>query len=602
MQNLSITKNTFYKFGLISDDAALIQKVDSENTHVIQSIKALQEPSHFRVLVVDYNFILKHDAFDYLKKKCTKLIFIFKDASINPTLFKNTPPDHVLFSEDFNEQIFIDQDQALIEKEQNAVYLNLAADLNTEYENIKMELEAKLDETKHDLLASRQKILDANIRTEAMRKILFSITQERDLHRIETILNDLLPASSKATWIKIVPEQQQKALEVELNQQLNTTFKFYSLPDHVIFFIKGDQKSFKKDDLNLFSKIKDVIEINYNREVNYTNLARTENIVRKAFDEFNHPMAVIDSSYTLIQANATFNRHASKKQLCYEVLFNTDKPCPNCHLGAKYSTEVNGAVFDVYSNPIAIDNNPTKLWINLYKNKTQEHHFEQRLNQTVKMKELGIISSSIAHELNNPIGGILSYLQLIQMDLAKDHAMTADIKAMVETTLRMKKIIEDLLIFSRINNFKDTDLYNMADLVQESLSIHEIHFKNENIKIVNHAAGSDVQLKISKAAFRDALHFIFNFYIEKIKTFRKSHSQKTGLVEVKFSTHKSSTTDQLNYYIEFQGNCGTLDEAEKSKDISLLALSKCLTDQNMHLEIAAPSENWISLKVIVQKS
>ena len=45
-----------------------------------------------------------------------------------------------------------------------------------------------------------------------------------------------------------------------------------------------------------------------------------------------------------------------------------------------------------------------------------------------------------------------------------------------------------------------------------------------------------------------------------------------------------------------------LDEAEKSKDISLLALSKCLTDQNMHLEIAVPKENWISLKVIIQKS
>lgn len=595
-------KDSFHKFGLVSDDNELIQRVDFENTHIIQSLKALIESPSFRVLIVDYDFLLKHNAFQALENKYNNLTFIFKNDSINPTLFKNTPPDRVLFSKNFTEQVFIDQDQAITEKEQNAVYLNLAADLNTEYENIKLELEAKLDETKHDLLASRQKILDANIRTESMRKILYSITQERDLHRIETILNDLLPASSKATWIKIVPEQKQQALELELNLQLNTTFKFYNLPDHVIFFIKGDQKSFKKDDLNLFSKIKDVIEINYNREVNYLNLARTENIVRKAFEEFNHPLAVIDSSYNLIQANAAFNRHASKKQLCYEVLFNTDKPCASCHLGTKYSTEVNGAIFDVYSNPLAIDNNPTKLWINLYKNKTEEHHFEQRLNQTVKMKELGIISSSIAHELNNPIGGILSYLQLIQMDLTKDHSMTADIKAMVDTTLRMKKIIEDLLIFSRTNNFKDTDLYNIAALIQENLSIHEMHFKNENIKIVNHAADSDLQLKVSKAAFRDALHFIFNFYIEKIKNFRKHHAQKTGLVEVKFSTHKSATSDQLNTYIEFQGNCGSLDETEKSKDISLLALSKCLTDQNMHLEIAAPSENWISLKVIVQKS
>ncbi len=596
MQNINSIITNSYKFCLISDNEKLIAQTDLDNIFVIKSLDQLKSLSAFRVIAADYNFILKHQVFDQLNNKFQRLVFIFNSPNekITPYLFKQIIPDQIIFTSDYTNQVFFEQDLVLTEAQQDLTYLNLAADLNQEYENIKLELENKLDETKLDLLASRQKILDSNIRIEAMRKILYSITQESDLHRIETILNELLPASSKATWIKIIPEHHKIDLEAELNHQLNTTFKAYALPHHVIFFIKGDQKSFKKDDLNLFAKIRDIIEINYNRELDYTNLARTENIVRKAFSEFNHPLAVIDSDYRIIQSNAAFKREITNGDKAPE--FTSGK------LGQKFTEKINGAIFDVSSNSIALDNNPTKLWINMYQNKTEEHYFEQRLNQTAKMKELGIISSSIAHELNNPLGGVLSYLQLVQMDLAKTNPFVTDIKAMIDTTLRMKKIIEDLLIFSRTTSLEDQGLYNVSELLQESLSIHEIHFKNENIKIVNLSEKAQLQLALSKTAFRDALHFIFSFYIEKIKAFRKINSQKTGLVEVKITPDQNHNSKETNYSIDFQGNCGHLDEAEKSKDISLLALSKCLTDQNMHLEIAVPQENWISLKVIIQKS
>ncbi len=596
MQNINSIITNSYKFCLITDNPALISQTDLDNVYVIQTLDQLKSLTPFRVIAADYNFILKHQAFDLLKNKFQRLIFIFNSAQekVTPYLFQHSLPDQMVFVQDYSNQVFFEQDLVLTETQQDLTYLNLAADLNQEYENIKSELENKLDETKLDLLASRQKILDSNVRSEAMRKILYSITQESDLHRIETVLNELLPASSKATWIKIIPDHNQQSLETELNDQLNTTFKSYELPNHAIYFIKGDQKSFKKDDLNLFAKIRDVIEINYNREVDYTNLALTENIVRKAFAEFNHPLAVVDSNYRIVQSNAAFKRDITNSDTAPEFTSGS--------LGQKFTEKINGAIFDVYSNSIALDNNPTKLWINLYKNKTEEHYFEQRLNQTAKMKELGIISSSIAHELNNPLGGVLSYLQLVQMDLAKNSPWTSDISAMIDTTLRMKKIIEDLLIFSRTTNLDDQGTYKVADLLQESLSIHEIHFKNENIKIVNLSEQADLSLPLSKTAFRDALHFIFSFYIEKIKAFRKISSQKTGLIEVKITPDQNHNAKEMNYSIEFQGNCGHLDEAEKSKDISLLALSKCLTDQNMHLEIAVPKENWISLKVIIQKS
>jgi hypothetical protein len=596
MQNINSIAENSYKFCLITDNADLISQTDLDNVYLITALAQLKTIKAFRVIAVDYNFILNNHTFDFLKNKYQRLIFIFNsaDEKIRPSAFKQSLPDQLVLMRDYSSQVFFEEDLLLTKAQQDLTYLNLVTDLNQEYENIKLELENKLDETKLDLLVSRQKISDSNTRIEAMRKILYSITQESDLHRIETVLNELLPSSSKATWIKIIPDHQKDALEIELNLQLNTTFKAYKLPHHLISFIKVDQKIFKKDDLNSFAKIRDIIEINYNRELDYTNLALTENIVRKAFAEFYLPLAVVDSQFHILQSNAAFER---------EITTNHTAPVfTSGQLGQKFTEYINGAVFDIYSNSITLDNNPTKLWINLYKNKTEEHYFEQRLNQTAKMKELGIISSSIAHELNNPLGGILSYLQLVQIDLPKNSPWMNDIQSMINTTLRMKKIIEDLLIFSRTTSLDDQKSYKVADLLQESLSIHEIHFKNENIKIVNLNENVQLNLLLSKTAFRDALHFIFSFYIEKIKAYRKINSQKTGLIEVKISPDQNHNTKEINSSIEFQGNCGQLDEAEKSKDISLLALSKCLTDQNMHLEIAVPKENWISLKVIIRKS
>ncbi|MBC7753446.1 MAG: hypothetical protein H7Z71_04350, partial [Moraxellaceae bacterium] len=414
MQNINADATNSYKFCLVTDNAELISQTDLDNVYVVESLIKLKQLAQFRVVAVDHSFILKHHAFELLKAKSQRLIFIFNSPSekVTPHLFKHSLPDQTLLMTEYTNQVFFEQDLVLTKNQQDLIYLNLSADLNQEYENIKSELENKLDETKLDLLASRQKILDSNIRIEAMRKILFSITQESDLHRIETVLNELLPASSKATWIKIVPHDKKTALETEINLQLKTNFKSFALPHHAIYFIKGDQKVFKKDDLNLFAKIRDIIEINYNRELDYTNLARTENIVRKAFAEFNHPLAVVDIHYRIVQSNAAFKRDIASGEQAPEFVSG--------QLGQKFTEKINGALFDVYSNSIALDNNPTKLWINLYKNKTEEHYFEQRLNQTAKMKELGIISSSIAHELNNPLGGVLSYLQLVQMDLPRD--------------------------------------------------------------------------------------------------------------------------------------------------------------------------------------
>jgi signal transduction histidine kinase len=65
-------------------------------------------------------------------------------------------------------------------------------------------------------------------------------------------------------------------------------------------------------------------------------------------------------------------------------------------------------------------------------------------------QDLGIITSSIAHELNNPIAGLLAALELLRMDEHWDEESFAQLTEMKQGALRCKQLIETFLGFSRL--------------------------------------------------------------------------------------------------------------------------------------------------------
>jgi PAS domain-containing protein len=72
-------------------------------------------------------------------------------------------------------------------------------------------------------------------------------------------------------------------------------------------------------------------------------------------------------------------------------------------------------------------------------------------NLTPSGQELGIISSSIAHELNNPIAGIQAALTLLQLDDSLNQEASQTLMEMKNGAMRCKQLIETFLGFSRAN-------------------------------------------------------------------------------------------------------------------------------------------------------
>jgi iron only hydrogenase large subunit-like protein/nitrogen-specific signal transduction histidine kinase len=93
---------------------------------------------------------------------------------------------------------------------------------------------------------------------------------------------------------------------------------------------------------------------------------------------------------------------------------------------------------------------------------------KQALKQSEKLAHMGQLSAGIAHELNNPLGVVIMYSNILLEESSAEDPVREDLKLIVEQAGRCKKIVAGLLNFARKNQVNH-QLINIKDLVNQSL-------------------------------------------------------------------------------------------------------------------------------------
>lgn len=93
---------------------------------------------------------------------------------------------------------------------------------------------------------------------------------------------------------------------------------------------------------------------------------------------------------------------------------------------------------------------------------------KQALKQSEKLAHMGQLSAGIAHELNNPLGVVIMYSNILLEESKTDDPVREDLKLIVEQAGRCKKIVAGLLNFARKNQVNH-QLISIKELAIHSL-------------------------------------------------------------------------------------------------------------------------------------
>jgi len=117
---------------------------------------------------------------------------------------------------------------------------------------------------------------------------------------------------------------------------------------------------------------------------------------------------------------------------------------------------------------------------------------QQALKQSEKLAHMGQLSAGIAHELNNPLGIVIMYSNILLDECKPDDPVREDIRLIVEQAGRCKKIVGGLLNFARKSQVNH-QLVNIKELVTHSLG-SVIMPENVRVKIVDQASNPEAML------------------------------------------------------------------------------------------------------------
>ncbi len=206
---------------------------------------------------------------------------------------------------------------------------------------------------------------------------------------------------------------------------------------------------------------------------NYSELKELNEVVslyEDAFSKITIPVALLSNDGELVKHNHLFINLNLSPKIC---------------LGLKHNEKVtiSGKTYQVFRNDY-IQQSVSYIYlafktIDLFFNKT---------SLGPSTEELGIISSSIAHELNNPLAGILSAISLLQLEDCWDQESLELVEEMKKGGKRCKELVEIFLGFSRQshNDLSSIQLQNelkIENAIDQALNLIRFRMIESGIRL-----------------------------------------------------------------------------------------------------------------------
>ena len=140
---------------------------------------------------------------------------------------------------------------------------------------------------------------------------------------------------------------------------------------------------------------------------------------------------------------------------------------------------------------------------------TQERQLQQQLIQSAKLAAVGRLAADVAHEINNPLTGVLAYAENLLEEADADDPRRPDYEVIIRESLRCREIVRTLLDFARQEE-PSFQIVDLNDVVDKSLALVERQAEFQDIAVERRLA--EVPLRVSADA-RQLQQIILNLIL-----------------------------------------------------------------------------------------
>lgn len=256
------------------------------------------------------------------------------------------------------------------------------------------------------------------------------------------------------------------------------------------------------------------IEIIQKMEQLYAELASQQQALEASRDEINSQKAqleaifsgfqdiliILNPHYEILLANQAYISPTSfqsmeelREKKCFQVSYGRESPCPNCTVtetirsrkaasGERYAKEIEKTFFQ-QAYPILNDRGEIISIIQYSRNITEEKRLQEQLIQAEKMAGIGILASGVAHEINNPLTGILGLAEIL-LETEDPTLREQYLKEIITYSKRASDIVKDLATYSRIPRTEGLVGINLNQALQDALRMVKRAAKFGDIEVI----------------------------------------------------------------------------------------------------------------------
>ncbi len=251
----------------------------------------------------------------------------------------------------------------------------------------------------------------------------------------------------------------------------------------------------------------------------FSNIRFQNDMLQSIFEGISDPLLLIDSNGHIIIANKASKSILSKKKranqekelknfLCLKNTSNGSFNILNQVIDKEkpMSQEIktpDERYFSIDLYPLPKRDQADLRIILSARNITMEKQMMERMQQTERLSSIGKMAAGIAHEINNPLGVIQCYTDLVK-DAVKDPETLSDIDIILKHTRNVQTIVRDLLNLSRPKQVISGKC-NINTVVGKAIEVFRTQSASKKISVTSHLKDNLPDIKCDAAILEQIL-------------------------------------------------------------------------------------------------